>query len=156
MSGGSFAMGGTSVLCARPMTAPAPAQRDRPRIEAATIGATAEAARLILQGRLVALPTETVYGLAGDAANDAAVAAIFAAKDRPEFNPLIVHVPGGGAADRLGILDARAVGLIRRFWPGPLTLVTHRRPRAPLSLLVSAGLDTVALRAPAHPVAQAL
>ena len=156
MSGGSFAMGGASVLCAGPMTAPAPAQRDRPRIEAATIGATAEAARLILQGRLVALPTETVYGLAGDAANDAAVAAIFAAKDRPEFNPLIVHVPGGAAADRLGILDARAVGLIRRFWPGPLTLVTHRRPRAPLSLLVSAGLDTVALRAPAHPVAQAL
>jgi L-threonylcarbamoyladenylate synthase len=138
------------------MTAPAPAPRDRPRIEPATIGATAEAARLILQGRLVALPTETVYGLAGDAGNDAAVAAIFAAKDRPQFNPLIVHVPGGAAADRLGILDARAVRLIRRFWPGPLTLVAPRRPRAPLSLLVSAGLDTVALRAPAHPVAQAL
>jgi len=156
MSGGSFAMRRASVLCAGSMTPPPPAPRDRPRIEAATIGATAEAARLILQGRLVALPTETVYGLAGDAANDAAVAAIFAAKDRPQFNPLIVHVPGGAAADRLGILDARAVGLIRRFWPGPLTIVAPRRPRAPLSLLVSAGLDTVALRAPAHPVAQAL
>jgi L-threonylcarbamoyladenylate synthase len=156
MSGGSFAMGLASMLCARPMAPPAPTPLDRPRTEPATIGATAEAARLILKGRLVALPTETVYGLAADAGNDAAVAAIFAAKDRPEFNPLIVHVPGGAAADRLGELDARAVALIQRFWPGPLTIVARRRPRARLSLLVSAGLDTVALRAPAHPVAQAL
>jgi L-threonylcarbamoyladenylate synthase len=116
----------------------------------------AEAARLVVAGRLVAIPTETVYGLAADAGNDAAVAAIFAAKDRPHFNPLIVHVPGAAAADRLGRLDQRAAGLIARFWPGPLTLVVPRRPRARLSLLVSAGLDTVALRAPAHPVAQAL
>ena len=153
MSGGSFAMGLASMLCARPM---APLTPIPPRIEPATIGAIAEAARLILQGRLVALPTETVYGLAADAGDDAAVAAIFAAKDRPEFNPLIVHVPGGAAADRLGVLDARAVGLIQRFWPGPLTIIAPRRPPARLSLLVSAGLDTVALRAPAHPVAQAL
>jgi L-threonylcarbamoyladenylate synthase len=126
------------------------------RIEPATLGAVAEAARLIAAGRLVALPTETVYGLAADAGSDRAVAAIFAAKERPRFNPLIVHVPGGSAADRLGRLDARAARLIARFWPGPLTLVVPRRPGARLSLLVSAGLDSVALRAPAHPVAQAL
>jgi L-threonylcarbamoyladenylate synthase len=135
---------------ARPTTA-AP-----PRIEPATLGTVAEAARLVAAGRLVAIPTETVYGLAADAGNDAAVAAIFAAKDRPHFNPLIVHVPGAAAADRLARLDPRAARLMERFWPGPLTLVLPRRPRARLSLLVSAGLDTVALRAPAHPVAQAL
>ncbi len=127
-----------------------------PRIEPATLGAVAEAARLIIEGRLVALPTETVYGLAADAGNDAAVAAIFAAKDRPKFNPLIVHVPGAAVADRLGRLDGRAARLAARFWPGPLTLVVPRRPRARLSLLVSAGLDTVALRVPAHPIAEAL
>jgi L-threonylcarbamoyladenylate synthase len=135
---------------ARPTTAAAP------RIEPATLGAVAEAARLVAAGGLVAIPTETVYGLAADAESDAAVAAIFAAKDRPHFNPLIVHVAAAAAADRLGRLDLRAAVLIERFWPGPLTLVVPRRPRARLSLLVSAGLDTVALRAPAHPVAQAL
>jgi L-threonylcarbamoyladenylate synthase len=138
------------------MPAPQPGTDGTPRIEPATLGWVAEAARLVVAGRLVAIPTETVYGLAADAGNDAAVAAIFAAKDRPHFNPLIVHVPGAAAADRLGRLDQRAAGLIARFWPGPLTLVVPRRPRARLSLLVSAGLDTVALRAPAHPVAQAL
>ena len=127
-----------------------------PRIEPATLGAVAEAARLVVAGALVAIPTETVYGLAADAGNDAAIAAIFAAKHRPHFNPLIVHVPGAAAADRLGRLDLRAAGLIERFWPGPVTIVVPRRPRARLSLLASAGLDTVALRAPAHPVAQAL
>jgi L-threonylcarbamoyladenylate synthase len=138
------------------MPGPQPNSDATPRIEPATLGALAEAARLIAAGELVAIPTETVYGLAADAGNDAAVAAIFAAKDRPHFNPLIVHVPGAAAADRLGRLDERAARLIARFWPGPLSLVVPRRPRARLSLLVSAGLDTVALRAPAHPVAQAL
>ncbi len=127
-----------------------------PRIEPATLGAIAEAARLIAAVRLVALPTETVYGLAGDAGSDRAVAAIFAEKDRPTFNPLIVHVPGLAAAERLGRMDGRAARLAARFWPGPLTIVLPRRPHARLSLLVSAGLDSVALRAPAHPVAQTL
>ncbi len=127
-----------------------------PRIEPASLGAIAEAARLIRDGRLVALPTETVYGLAADAGNDRAVAAIFAAKARPQFNPLIVHVLDAAAADRLGRLDGRAFRLAERFWPGPLTLVAPRRPRARLSLLVSAGLETVALRVPAHPVARTL
>lgn len=138
------------------MPGPQPSLDATPRIETATLGALAEAARLIAAGKLVGLPTETVYGLAADAGNDAAVAAIFAAKDRPHFNPLIVHVPGSTAADRLGRLDERAARVIARFWPGPLSLVVPRRPRARLSLLVSAGLDTVALRVPAHPVAQAL
>ncbi|MCI0430138.1 MAG: threonylcarbamoyl-AMP synthase [Rhodospirillales bacterium] len=126
-----------------------------PRIKP-SLGAIAEAARLIRDGRLVALPTETVYGLAADAGNDRAVAAIFAAKARPQFNPLIVHVLDAAAADRLGRLDGRAFRLAERFWPGPLTLVAPRRPRARLSLLVSAGLETVALRVPAHPVARTL
>ncbi|HXV23046.1 MAG TPA: L-threonylcarbamoyladenylate synthase [Alphaproteobacteria bacterium] len=127
-----------------------------PCIEPARLGAIAKAACLIAAGRLVALPTETVYGLAGDAGNDRAIAAIFAVKNRPTFNPLIVHVPGPAAADRLGRMDGRAVRLAARFWPGPLTLVLPRRPNADLSLLVSAGLDSVALRAPAHSVAQTL
>jgi L-threonylcarbamoyladenylate synthase len=146
-------MGGAPVLCGAPMPRQTPHSC---RIEPATLGAVAEAARLIAAGRLVAIPTETVYGLAADAGKDAAVAAIFAAKDRPRFNPLIVHVPGAAAADRLGRLDARAARLIARFWPGPLSLVVPRRRGARLSLLVSAGLDSVALRMPAHPVAQAL
>ncbi|MDF2764424.1 MAG: threonylcarbamoyl-AMP synthase [Rhodospirillales bacterium] len=155
MSGGSFAMRRGSVLCGA-MPGPRHIIPASPRIEPATVGALAEAARLIAAGRLVAMPTETVYGLAADAGNDAAVARIFAAKERPHFNPLIVHVAGCAGADRLGRLDDRAARLIARFWPGPLTLVVPRRPRARLSLLVSAGLDTVALRSPAHPVAQAL
>jgi L-threonylcarbamoyladenylate synthase len=125
-----------------------------PRIEPATIGAMSEAARLLSEGRLVALPTETVYGLAANAADDDAVAAIFAAKDRPRFNPLIVHVPGVAAAARLALFDEPARRLAGRFWPGPLTLVLPRRSGARLSLLVSAGLDSVALRAPDHPVPQ--
>ena len=114
------------------------------------------AARLLRDGELIAFPTETVYGLGGDATNDRAVADIFAAKGRPRFNPLIVHVPGLAEAEPLGLFDERARLAARRFWPGPLTLVLRRRPGGFLSLLASAGLDTVALRAPAHPVAQAL
>jgi L-threonylcarbamoyladenylate synthase len=146
-------MGGAPVLCGAPMPCQTPHSS---RIEPATLGSIAQAARLISAGRLVAIPTETVYGLAADAGSEEAVAAIFAAKDRPQFNPLIVHVPGAAAADRLGRLDTRAARLMARFWPGPLSLVVPRRRGARLSLLVSAGLDSVALRAPAHPVAQAL
>ena len=115
-----------------------------------------ETARLLRQGRLVAFPTETVYGLGADATNGRAVARIFAAKGRPRFNPLIVHVPGLAEAEALARFDERACEAARRFWPGPLSIVLPRRRNCGLSLLVSAGLDTVALRAPAHPVAQAL
>ena len=107
-------------------------------------------------GRLVAFPTETVYGLGGDATNERAVAEIFAAKGRPRFNPLIVHVPGLAEAEALAIFDDRARDVVARFWPGPLTLVLPRRGDCGLSLLASAGLDTVAIRAPAHEVALAL
>ena len=114
------------------------------------------AAALLCQGQLVAFPTETVYGLGADAGNDHAVAAIFAAKGRPSVNPLIVHVEDAAQARRLARLDDRAERLIERFWPGPLTLVLPRLAASPLSRLVSAGLPTVALRAPAHPVARSL
>src|SRR5713226_9452808 len=114
------------------------------------------AARLIRAGELVAFPTETVYGLGGDATSEAAVARIFAAKRRPRFNPLIVHVPGLAEAEVHAAFDGRARLAARRFWPGPLSLVLPRRPECGLSLLACAGLDTVALRAPAHAVAQAL
>lgn len=122
----------------------------------ATPDAVAEAARLLRAGRLVAFPTETVYGLGGDATSDRAVAAIFEAKGRPRFNPLIAHVPDLAAAERLALFDARARTVATRFWPGPLTLVLPRRGNGGVSLLASAGLDTIALRAPDHPVAQAL
>ncbi|MFN4283938.1 MAG: L-threonylcarbamoyladenylate synthase [Alphaproteobacteria bacterium] len=123
---------------------------------AATDAAIAEAAALLRAGALVAFPTETVYGLGGDATNDAAVAAIYAAKGRPQFNPLIVHVPTLAAADKLVEIDAAARKLASAFWPGPLTLVLPRRAGSGLSLLLSAGLDTVAIRSPDHPVAQSL
>ena len=122
----------------------------------ATPETIARAARLLRAGRLVAFPTETVYGLGGDATSDAAVAGIFAAKGRPRFNPLIVHVPGFAEAEIIAFFDGRAREVARRFWPGPLTLVLKRREGGGISLLASAGLDTIALRAPAHPVAQAL
>lgn len=115
-----------------------------------------QAAVLICAGSLVAFPTETVYGLGADARNDHAVAAIFAAKGRPQFNPLIVHVCDLTAARRLAEFDALSLRLAEQFWPGPFTLVLPRRRDCALSLLVSAGLDTVALRVPADPVAQAL
>lgn len=135
------------------MTEPAPA---KPEVLTPSPAAYAKAAAALRAGGLVALPTETVYGLGADAGNDRAVADIFAAKGRPSFNPLIVHVPGLEEAEALVHLDERARRLADLFWPGPLTLVLPRRAEAPLSLLVSAGLDTVAVRAPAHPVARAL
>lgn len=113
----------------------------------------AEAARLLGEGRLVAFPTETVYGLAGDAGNGAAVAAIFAAKGRPSFNPLIVHVPDLDTAEKLGVFSDSARALARAHWPGALTLVVPLREGSGLSSLVSAGLDSVALRVPASAVA---
>jgi L-threonylcarbamoyladenylate synthase len=118
--------------------------------------AVARAARLIREGRLVAFATETVYGLGCDATNGNAVAAIFAAKDRPRFNPLICHVTGLAQAEVLAEIDERARALAERFWPGPLTLVVARRPSSPVSLLATAGLDSIAIRAPDHPVARAL
>ncbi len=115
-----------------------------------------DAARLLRAGELVAFPTETVYGLGGDATNDLAVARIFEAKGRPRFNPLITHVPDLAAAKTLAQFDARAEEVAERFWPGPLSLVLPRSPRCPVSLLASAGLDTLAIRMPAHPLALAL
>lgn len=114
------------------------------------------AAALLREGRLVAFPTETVYGLGADATDDRAVAAIFAAKGRPNFNPLIVHVADTPTARALTEWNATAERLADAFWPGPLTLVLPRAEGCPVSLLASAGLDTVAVRVPAHPVAQRL
>ena len=114
------------------------------------------AAALLIRGELVAFPTETVYGLGGDATSDEAVAAIFATKGRPRFNPLIIHLSRADYAERLAQIDGRAALLMQRFWPGPLSLVLRRTPHCPISLLASAGLDTIALRVPAHPLAQAL
>ncbi|MCA3506422.1 MAG: threonylcarbamoyl-AMP synthase [Rhodobacter sp.] len=116
----------------------------------------AQAADLLRKGGLVAFPTETVYGLGGDARSDRAVARIFGAKGRPRFNPLIVHLPDVAAARGLAVFDARADVLAARFWPGPLTLVLPLRAGSGLSGLVTAGLPAVALRVPAHPVARAL
>jgi L-threonylcarbamoyladenylate synthase len=118
--------------------------------------AIARAGEIIRAGGLVAFPTETVYGLGADATNDRAVATIFAAKGRPQFNPLIVHVPDAEAAERLVTFSPLARELARAFWPGALTLVLPRRSDAPLSLLVSAGLDTVALRVPSGEIARKL
>lgn len=116
----------------------------------------AEAARLLASGELVAIPTETVYGLAGDAGNGRAVAGIYRAKGRPSFNPLIVHVPDLAALRRIALLPPLAEDLAAAFWPGALTLVLPLRADAGIASLVTAGLDTVALRIPAHPVTRAL
>ena len=116
----------------------------------------ARAAASLAAGDLVAFPTETVYGLGGDAQSDLAVARIFAAKGRPRFNPLIVHVPDLEAVRKYAVVDARAAAVAARFWPGPLTLVLPLRFDAGLSALVTADLPSVAVRVPAHPVARAL
>lgn len=114
------------------------------------------AARILRAGGLVAFPTETVYGLGADATNGRAVAGIFAAKGRPRFNPLIVHVQNQAEAEHHAIFCDVARALARQFWPGALTLVLPRSANSSLSDLVSAGLPTVALRAPSHPVAARL
>jgi L-threonylcarbamoyladenylate synthase len=126
------------------------------RQAAATPDAIAQAAKILGAGGLVAFPTETVYGLGADASNGEAVAGIFAAKGRPRFNPLIVHVRDLAGAEQHGDFNPIARQLAEAFWPGALTLVLPRRAETKLSHLVSAGLDTVALRVPSHPIARAL
>ncbi|SHI81759.1 L-threonylcarbamoyladenylate synthase [Wenxinia saemankumensis] len=123
---------------------------------AADAAGLARAAALIRDGGRVAFPTETVYGLGADAGNGDAVAGIYAAKGRPSFNPLIVHVADLAAARRLCEVPRAAEEVAAAFWPGPLTLVLPLRGGAPVSRLVTAGLDTLAIRVPAHPLAQAL
>jgi L-threonylcarbamoyladenylate synthase len=122
----------------------------------ATSEAVAAAGAALRDGALVAFPTETVYGLGADACSGRAVAAIFAAKGRPRFNPLIVHVPDIDAVARLGRITNSGRRLAEAFWPGALTLVMAKQQGCPVADLATAGLDTIALRVPAHPVAQAL
>jgi L-threonylcarbamoyladenylate synthase len=125
-------------------------------VHAADDSAIAEAAVFLRAGEIVAVPTETVYGLAADASNPRAVAAIYRTKGRPDFNPLIVHVPDMAAAENLAIFDARAEQLADLFWPGPLTMVLPLKDGANVAAAVTAGLPTIAIRCPAHPVMQSL
>ncbi|MGB5076678.1 MAG: L-threonylcarbamoyladenylate synthase [Sphingorhabdus sp.] len=118
--------------------------------------AVTAAADLLRAGQIVAIPTETVYGLAGDASNAEAIAHIYAAKGRPDFNPLIVHVPDRDAAEQLAKFSDLAEQLACAFWPGPMTLVLPVRENAPVAKAVTAGLPTIAIRCPAHPVMQAV
>lgn len=122
----------------------------------ATPDAIRRAAQALARGDIVAFPTETVYGLGANALDARAVAKVFAAKERPRFNPLIVHVPNLAEAEEYALINDLARRLADAFWPGPLTLVFKRRSTCGIADLASAGLDTIALRAPAHPVAQAL
>ena len=126
------------------------------RVLQADATAIEAAARCLAAGGLVAFPTETVYGLGADARQGEAVARLYAAKGRPSFNPLIAHVADSAAARRLGVFDAAAELLAAAFWPGPLTLVLEKRKDCPVADLALAGLDSVAVRVPAHKVAQAL
>src|SRR5271165_2075705 len=126
------------------------------KLSLATPEAIAAAADCLRRGGLVAMPTETVYGLAADATSEKAVAEIYAAKGRPAFNPLIAHVLGAEAARHEANFDSDADLLARAFWPGPLTLVLPVAPTCRVSLIARAGLDSLALRAPDHPVARAL
>jgi L-threonylcarbamoyladenylate synthase len=132
------------------------AENSPANVRIADAAAVAEAAEVLRGGGLVAVPTETVYGLAARADSAAAVAAIYRAKGRPDFNPLIVHVAGLEQAEKLALFDARARGLARHFWPGALTLVLPLRDGAGIAPAVTAGLPTVALRCPAHPIMQNL
>jgi L-threonylcarbamoyladenylate synthase len=126
------------------------------RVLAADRDTIAQAARTLAAGGLVAFPTETVYGLGADATDGRAVARLYAAKGRPAFNPLIAHVPGLEAAQPLAVFNATAERLAQAFWPGPLTLVLAKRPGCPVADLATAGLDTIAVRVPDHPVARDL
>ena len=125
-------------------------------IVAATKVSIARAAEALARGEIVAFPTETVYGLGADATNARAVARVFEAKGRPRFNPLIAHVADLAAAERIAYFPERARRLAQAFWPGPLTLVLRRRATSKICDFVTVGLETVAVRVPAHPVAQAL
>ncbi len=130
---------------------------ERPtQVLAADAAGIARAAYVLGEGGLVAFPTETVYGLGADARNGRAVAGIFAAKNRPTFNPLIVHVPNLDAARSIGVFGPEALSLANAFWPGAMTLVVPLARGAGISDLVTAGLDTVAIRVPAHPLATKL
>ncbi|MFT0892346.1 L-threonylcarbamoyladenylate synthase [Pseudochelatococcus sp. G4_1912] len=122
----------------------------------ATPDGIATAGALLRAGRLVAFPTETVYGLGADATNGKAVAAIYTAKERPSFNPLIAHYPDALSAMQHGRFNNTAKKLAQAFWPGPLTLVVPKAENCPISDLASAGLDSVALRVPQHPTARAI
>lgn len=126
------------------------------RILRADAAAIASAADMLRAGRLVAFPTETVYGLGARAGDPRAVAALYAAKGRPSFNPLIAHVPDLAAAERLGAFSEDALTLARKFWPGPLTIVVKARESGAVCELARAGLDTIAIRVPSHPVAREL
>jgi L-threonylcarbamoyladenylate synthase len=126
------------------------------RMIAADADSLREAACCLRDGGLVAFATETVYGLGADAGNAAAIARLYQAKGRPAFNPLIAHVADLAAARRIAVFDDRALQLAESFWPGPLTLVLPRAPGCPVAELATAGLDTVAIRIPAHPLALAL
>ena len=130
--------------------------RPHPLILPYGTAAVAQAAAMIRAGGLVAVPTETVYGLAADATDAQAVAGIYAAKGRPSFNPLIVHVADLAAAERIAVFDADARALAAAFWPGPLTLVLPVRSDSGIAALVTAGLDTIAIRVPRHRAMQAL
>ncbi|MES2422610.1 MAG: L-threonylcarbamoyladenylate synthase [Pseudomonadota bacterium] len=130
--------------------------RPHPRILPYGTAAIADAAALIRDGGIVAVPTETVYGLAADATNAEAVARIYAAKGRPSFNPLIVHVADLAAAERIAVFDPDARALAEAFWPGPLTLVLPLRGDSGIASLVTAGLDTIAIRVPRHRAMQGL
>jgi L-threonylcarbamoyladenylate synthase len=125
-------------------------------IHAATPEAISQAAQALARGEIVAFPTETVYGLGANALDASALAKIFAAKDRPRFNPLIVHVPGAEEVETYAVVNETARRLMDAFWPGPLSLVLKRRAGSLIADLATAGLDTIALRAPRHPVARAL
>ncbi len=114
------------------------------------------AAERLQSGGLVAVPTETVYGLAADSTNASAIAEIYRTKGRPDFNPLIVHVPDLDSARKLGLFDGLAIQLAEGFWPGPLTIVVPKAPDSIVAPAVTAGLDTIALRCPAHPLMQEL
>jgi len=126
------------------------------RLVNADSAAISEAARVLAAGGLVAFPTETVYGLGADATNATAIARLYAAKGRPAFNPLIAHVGDLAAARRLARFNSAAEKLAEAFWPGPLTLVLPKQPGCPIADLATAGLDTIALRVPDHPVARAI
>jgi L-threonylcarbamoyladenylate synthase len=126
------------------------------RVLGADRDAIAAGARCLAAGGLVAFPTETVYGLGADAQNAAAVARLYEAKGRPAFNPLIAHVADASAGERLAQFNAGAARLAQAFWPGPLTLVLPKRTDCPVAELATAGLDSIALRVPDHPVARAI
>src|SRR6516165_7692137 len=126
------------------------------RLVIAGDAAIAEAARALAAGGLVAFPTETVYGLGADAGNGEAIARLYAAKGRPAFNPLIAHVASEAAARKLARFDTAAERLAAAFWPGPLTLVLPKAADCPVAALATAGLNSVAVRLPRHPVAQQL